>query len=202
VTSPHTIQRRYLREFWPPMLAYILIMLLVWPLVDHVQSVWGRTALALLPILPLLLVTRAIVRLVMGGDELEQRMNLIGLAIAGTVVGSLCMVGGFLAAAKVIRLDGTALLWVWPAMVALHALGRGWAARRYGGDWAMACSNDGLARHWQLGICAAAFGLILLLGWSVLSDWQRGLLCGLTASMTVCALLLRIIHRRKSEDDA
>jgi hypothetical protein len=193
------VQRRYMREFWPPMLAYILIMLLVWPLVDHVQSLWGRTALALLPILPMLLVTRAMVRLVMGSDELEQRMNLVGLAIAGTAVGTLCMVGGFLAAAKVVRLDGTVLLLVWPAMVVLHALGRGWAARRYGGDWAMACSQDGLARHWQLWICAGAFGLILLLGWRVFSDWQRGLLIGLTASLAAGALLLTL--RRKPEDE-
>ncbi|MBD8897747.1 hypothetical protein [Rhodanobacter sp. DHG33] len=196
------VQRRYMREFWPPMLAYILIMLLVWPLVDHMQSVWGRTALALLPILPVLMVTRAMVRLVTGSDELEQRMNLIGLAIAGTVVGTLCLAGGFLVAAKVVRLDGTALIWVWPAMVVLHTLGRGWAARRYGGDWAMACSNDGLARHWQLAICAAAFGLILLLGWGVLSDWQRGLLSGLTASLTMAALLSAIFRRRRLEDEA
>lgn len=195
-------QRRYMREFWPPMLAYILIMLLVWPLVDHVQSLWGRTALALLPILPVLLVTRAMVRLVMGSDELEQRMNLIGLAIAGTVVGTLCMVGGLLVAAKVIRLDGKVLLWVWPVMVLLYTLGRGWAARRYGGDWAMACSNDGLAKHWQIWIAAAAFGLILLLGWGKLNDWQRGLLSGLTASLTISALLLTIFHRRKLEDEA
>ncbi|GAB3779985.1 hypothetical protein GCM10028797_02980 [Dyella agri] len=196
------VQRRYMREFWPPMLAYILIMLLVWPLVDHVQSLWGRTALALLPILPVLLVTRAMVRLVMGSDELEQRMNLIGLAIAGTAVGTLCLAGGFLVAAKVIRLDGTALIWVWPAMVVLHALGRGWAARRYGGDWTMACSNDGLARHWQLWACAASFGLILLLGWGAFSDWQRGLLSGLTASLAIGALLLQIFRGRKPEDGA
>lgn len=196
------VQRRYMREFWPPMLAYILIMLLVWPLVDHVQSTWGRTALALLPTLPVLLVTRALVRLGMGSDELEQRMSLIGLAIAGTAVGTLCLAGGFLVAAKVIRLDGTALIWVWPVMMLLYTLGRGWAARRYGGGWGMACNNDGLAGYWQLWICAAVFGLILLLGWSALSDWQRGLLSGLTASLTVGALLMTIFRRRKSENDA
>jgi len=202
MTSLSTIQRRYMREFWPPMLAYILIMLLVWPLVGHMQSLWGRTALALLPILPVLLVTRAIARLVMGSDELEQRMNLIGLAIAGTVVGTLCLVGGFLVAAKVVRLDGTVLLWVWPAMVVLHALGRGWAARRYGSDWVTACSNDGLAQHWQAWIGAGAFGLILLFGWSALSDWQRGMLSGITASLAFGALLLTVFRHRKSEDEA
>lgn len=198
----NTIQRRYMREFWPPMLAYILIMLLVWPLVDHVQSMWGRTALALLPILPLLLVTRAMVRLVMASDELEQRMNLIGLAIAGTVVGTLCMVGGFLAAAGVVRVNGSVLIIVWPMMVLLHQLGRGWAARRYGSDWASACSNDGRAPHWRLWICAAAFGLILLLGWSMCNDWQRGFLCGITGALAGGAVLFMARRRRKPEDEA
>ncbi|BFI97346.1 MAG: hypothetical protein RSP_28560 [Rhodanobacter sp.] len=199
--SMNASQRRYVREFWPPMLSYILIMLLVWPLVGHVQSLFVRTALALLPILPVLLVTRAMIRLVMGGDELEQRTNLIGLAIAGTVVGTLCMAAGFLVAAKVIRLDGSALIGVWPAMVVLHALGRGWAARRYGGDWIAAC-DDGLARRWQLWIAAAVFGLVLLVGWRVLSDWQRGLLIGLMASLSVGALLMTVLQRRKQGDGA
>lgn len=195
--SMNANQRRYAREFWPPMLAYILIMLLVWPLVGHLQSMWARAALALLPVVPVLLVTRAMFRLVMGSDELEQRTNLVGLAFAGTVVGALCLVGGFLVAAKVIRLDGSVLLGVWPAMVVLHALGRGWAARRYGGDWIATC-DDGLSRHWQVGIAAAVFGLILLLGWHVLSDWQRGLLIGLTTSLAVSAVLMTILHRRRS----
>ncbi len=195
--SMNANQRRYAREFWPPMLACILIMLLVWPMVGHMQSMWARAALALLPVAPVLLVTRAMFRLVMGSYELEQRTNLIGLALAGTVVGTLCLVGGFLVAAKVIRLDGSVLLGVWPMMVVLHALGRGWAARRYGGDWIAAC-DDGLSRRWQIGIAAAVFGLILLLGWHVLSDWQRGLLIGLTTSLAVGAVLMTILHRRRS----
>lgn len=198
----NAVQRRYMREFWPSMLAYILIMLLVWPLVDHVQSVWGRAVLALLPILPVLLVTRAMVRLVMGSDELEQRLNLIGLAIAGTVVGTLCMVGGFLVVAKVLRLDGAVLLWVWPAMIVFHQLGRGWAARRYGNDWASTCNNDGLAAHWQLWLCAAVFGLILLLCWSVFNDWQRGFLAGLTGALAGGAVLFTVRRRRRPEDEA
>ena len=190
-------QRRYLREFWPPMLAYILIMLLVWPLVGHMRGMLARTALALLPILPVLLVTRAKFRLVMGGDEFEQRTSLIGLAIAGTAVGTLCLAGGLLAAARVIRLDGTVLIGVWPAMVVLHELGRGWAARRYGGEWSAAC-DDGLARHWQAWIAAAVCGLILLLAWRVLSDGQRGLLLGLATSLAVGALWMTILRRRRS----
>lgn len=195
--SMNANQRRYAREFWPPMLAYILIMLLVWPLVGHVQAMWVRAALALLPIVPVLLVTRAMFRLVMGSDELEQRTTLIGLAFAGTAVGTLCLIGGFLVAAKVIRLDGSVLLGVWPAMVALHALGRGWAARRYGGDWIATC-DDSSSRQLHAWIVAAVFGLILLLGWRVFSDWQRGLLIGLTTSLAVSAVLMTILHRRRS----
>ncbi|KRE96627.1 hypothetical protein ASG87_16725 [Frateuria sp. Soil773] len=191
------VQRRYMREFWPPMAAYMLIMLLAWPLVGRVQDAWLRVALALLPVLPVLFVTRAIVRFVLGSDELEQRLHLIGLAIAGTVVGTLCLAGGFLVAAKVIRLDGTVLIWVWPAMVVLHALGRSWAGHRYGGGWA--CGSDGLARHWQLWIVSASLGFIALAGWSQFGDWQRGVLCGISGVLAGWALVLTIRWHRKPE---
>jgi len=191
--------QRYQREFWPPMIAYIAIMFLLWPLLPKLHYVWLKAALALLPLVPVLFVVRAMVHLVLGSDELEQRIHLIGLAVAATVVSTLSLAGGFLAAAGIVKLDGVILIWVWPALVLAYAMGRAWARRRYGGDWGGDC--DGLARHWQLWIAAAAFGLVALLGWSRLDDWQRGLLCGLTISLAASALVLTIRRSIKPRDE-
>ena len=111
------VHQRYQREFWPAMTAYVLIMLLLWPLLPRVHSELLKVVLAVLPVLPVLFVVRAMVRMVLGGDELEQRIHLIGLAIAATAVSSLSLIGGFLAAAGVVRLDGSILIGVWPKLM-------------------------------------------------------------------------------------
>lgn len=198
MTRPH--YQRYQREFWPPMIAYIAIMFLLWPLLPKVHHVWLEVALALLPVVPVLFVVRAMVHLVLGSDELEQRIHLIGLAVAATVVSTVSLAGGFLAAAGIIKLDGVILIWVWPALVVIYAMGRGWARRRYGGDWD--CDGEGLAKHWQLWIAAATFGLIALMGWSRLDDWQRGMLCGMSMSLAMSALVLMLRRGGKPEDGA
>ncbi len=127
-----TYQQRYMREFFPAIAAYTLIMLLVWPLLKHVHATPARLAIALLPVVPLALVVRAFVRMVMHSDELEQRLHLIGLSISSALVVLLSITGGFLAAAKVVPLDGTALFWVFPVMMVGFAAARWWAARHYG----------------------------------------------------------------------
>ena len=109
MSKPRSIHQRYQREFWPAMLAYVAIMFLLWPLLPKVHNELLKIGLALLPVVPVLFVTRAMVRLVLGSDELEQRIHLIGLAVSVTVVGILSLAGGFLAAAGVVRLDGATL---------------------------------------------------------------------------------------------
>jgi hypothetical protein len=142
------LYQRYRREFWPPMAAYIAVMLLLWPLLPRVHNEWLKIALAQLPVVPLLFAVRAMVRLAMGGDELEQRIHLIALAIAATVVSMLSLVGGFLAAAHLINLDGTILMWMWPTLVAVYSAARVWASHRYGGagDGVGTCDRHGPVR--------------------------------------------------------
>jgi len=95
--KPRPIHQRYQREFWPAMAAYVAIMFLLWPLLPRVHNELLKIALALLPVLPVLFVVRSMVRLVLGSDELEQRIHLIGLAVSATVVSTLTLAGGFLA---------------------------------------------------------------------------------------------------------
>ncbi len=95
-----SIHQRYMREFWPAMAAYVVIMFLLWPLLPRVHSELLKIALALLPVVPVLFVIRAMqCGSCSGSDELEQRVHLIGLAVSATVVSTLSLAGGFLAAA-------------------------------------------------------------------------------------------------------
>jgi hypothetical protein len=198
------LHRRYQREFWPAMAAYVAIMLLLWPLLPQVHNALLKLTMALLPVLPVLLVVRAMVRLVLGSDELEQRIHLIGLAVAATAISTLSLTGGFLAAAGIIKLDGTILIWVWPTLVVMYAIGRSWASRRYGGAADVLCDN-GLALRWQLLFAALVIAAVAGLGRHQLSDYQFGMLCGVSGALGLGALLRTIQHwrkRRRGEHEA
>ena len=192
------LHQRYQREFWPAMTAYVLIMLLLWPLLPRVHSELLKVGLAVLPVLPVLYVVRAMVRLVLGGDELEQRIHLIGLAIAATVVSMLSLIGGFLAAADVVRLDGSILIGVWPLLVVLYAAGRSWAGRRYGAGGDVLCASS-TSQHWRLLMAALALLVIAGVGRHQLGDEQLGMLCGTAAGLALVALLLALLRRRRRD---
>jgi len=200
LSKPRSIHRRYQREFWPAMAAYIAIMFLLWPLLPRVHNELLKIALTLLPVLPVLFVVRAKVRLVLSSDELEQRIHLIGLAVAATVVSTLSLVGGFLAAADVIQLDGTILVWVWPALVLVYAAGRGWASRRYGSSSDVLC-NNGVTRYRRLLVVAMVIAAVAGLGRHQMSDYQLGMLYGMSAVLGVWGLVLAILHWRKQQRD-
>ena len=193
------LHRRYLREFWPAMAAYVAVMFLLWPLLPQVHNEWLRIALALLPMVPVLFVVRAMVRLVLGSDELEQRIHLIGLAIATTVVSALSLAGGFLAAANIVKLDGSILIWVWPTLVVVYAAGRSWASRRYGGDGDVMC-NAGLVWHWRLLLLASVFAATAWLGRNQLVDYQFDALCCISAVLATWGLILAVAHWRRRGD--
>ncbi len=125
------VEKRYLREFLPAMAAYTLVMLTVWPLVRTTDDCTLRTLIALAPVIPTLFVVRAIIRNILGADELMQRLHLEALAISAGIVAVVSLAGGFLVAAKVIELDGSILLWVFPALAATFGVVRAIAARRY-----------------------------------------------------------------------
>ena len=196
MSKPRSIHQRYQREFWPAMLAYVAIMFLLWPLLPKVHNELLKIGLALLPVVPVLFVTRAMVRLVLGSDELEQRIHLIGLAVSVTVVGTLSLAGGFLAAAGVVKLDGAILIWIWPALVVVYAVGRGWASRRYGGGGDVLC-NDSVALYWRLLLVALVIAAIAGLGRHQLGDYQLGMLCGMSAGLAAWGLVLAIVKWRR-----
>lgn len=125
-----SVERRYAREFVPALAAYVGIMLLLWPMLEHVHDTIPRTLIALSPALPVLLVARSVMRRVRDGDELEQRMFLEAAAIAGLTVGVLSLAAGFLQAAGLVELRA-GLLWVLPGLFGVFGLALWRVKQRY-----------------------------------------------------------------------
>ena len=131
------VQKRYLIEFFPAMAAYMVVVFGSFWLLRHYGDHFGtaaRSLLALLPMLPIALVARAIVRVIRDSDELERRIDLEAAAIAGLAVGLGFFSLGLLASGEVIVLDGSAVaVWVFPALCGTFGLAKLWASRRFRG---------------------------------------------------------------------
>lgn len=118
-----------------PAVAYIVVTgLCVWllkgPLAE--AQVWLRAAVSLLPLLPITLAVRAVVQIVLAGDELERRIDLEAMAIASALVGYGSLTLSLLISAEVVAISaGRALLWVFPALWLGYAAAKVWASRRY-----------------------------------------------------------------------
>ncbi|MBB6184546.1 hypothetical protein [Oleiagrimonas soli] len=125
-------QRRYVREFFPAIVAYVVILFSVWPMLQHVHTNGLRVLIALLPVLPIVFVVRAMVRLVLASDELERRIQLQAISVASLSVGLVSLALGFMAAAGVVLLKN-ALVLVLPAMFAVYGIAVWWIRRGYDG---------------------------------------------------------------------
>lgn len=123
--------RGYLRMVLPAFLAYIVIVLYLWPLGQHVASPVAKFALALTPVLPLVLVVWSMGRYINRCDELERRQHIEAIAIAAGAVGLVAMAFGFLAAAKLLAVDGAlVLILVFPALAVVYGVVCGWSKWR------------------------------------------------------------------------
>jgi hypothetical protein len=130
-------KKRYRTHVLVLMSVYVPLMFLEWPYVRHASNLPWKIVLALVPVVPVVLVIWLMAKRVMHSDELEQRLHLMALSIATATICSLCLIGGFLAAAGAIVLDGDVLIWVAPALSFLYGITHHWLGRRYGGT---ACS--------------------------------------------------------------
>jgi hypothetical protein len=91
--------RAYFRDFAPAMAAYVvaIVVVVTWGGTEG-ESPW-RFAWALLPVLPVLGVVRAVVRGLRRSDEYAQLVQLRGLAVGFAVAMVACVVLGMLAVA-------------------------------------------------------------------------------------------------------
>jgi hypothetical protein len=127
------IHRRYLREFFTAMGAYVVLIVLYGALAPRLPTSSWRFVLAIAPLLPVIGVIRAVVRLIRDEDELERRIDLEAFAIAAMVTGFgffsyglLLSVGAFPAPPAFL----VAIL-VMPGLFGSYGLARWAVSRRY-----------------------------------------------------------------------
>ncbi|MEP6634293.1 MAG: hypothetical protein ABJA62_08805 [Luteimonas sp.] len=129
------VEKRYHREFFPAMFGYCIAILGCTWLLKHTLAdapVWMRAAVSVLPMLPIALVVRAMVRGIRDRDELQRRIDLEAIAIASVVVGLGYFTLGLMAAADVFTIPGeAAMLWVFPLLCGVYGMAKHWAQRRY-----------------------------------------------------------------------
>ena len=87
----------------------------------------------LLPVLPVLLVVRAVARYMRGLDELQQRIQLQAVSITCAVVATGTFALGFLQGADLVPTVAGEMTWVLPAMFAVWGIVVGIISHRYRG---------------------------------------------------------------------
>ncbi|HEY4330265.1 MAG TPA: hypothetical protein VGN88_11060 [Phycisphaerae bacterium] len=100
VNSQKHGRRRYLIEFSLAMIIYVAVVwirgwLLQGPMFDS-QVLWAHVMVVLLPIIPVALMTIAVMRCLQSMDELMRRIQTESLAIAGVVTALMAVTYGLL----------------------------------------------------------------------------------------------------------
>lgn len=127
------VHRRYLRDFFPAMFGYVALILLYGTLVPITESVAGRAVLAILPLLPIVLLIRAMVRVLRDQDELERRIDLEAIAIAAMATAFGFFSFGLLLSAGIgwqVAPDAVAI-WVLPCLFGSFGIAKLLVSRRY-----------------------------------------------------------------------
>ena len=129
---PKRLARRYQREMWPAMTAYVLVMLAWRRVLDMVDATLLKVLIALFPALLVLWVMRAFVRYVRDSDEMQRRIELESGAVAGLVVSGIYLAAGFLQTAGLIDIPSkVAMIWVFPMLCLVYGIAKIVNARRY-----------------------------------------------------------------------
>lgn len=179
------------------MVSYVVVLLLVWPLARSSTSMPLKLLLALLPTLPVLYAIWQMAQRVWHGDELEQRTHLVALGASTAIVGVTSLVGGFLAAARVVQLDGSILVWVFPVMLISYHAAHWWVARHYGNE--LACEGDGagIPLHRRVLVFVALIALVGWLAWRRQDAFDTGMFAGMALAAALVALVRGVIRWRR-----
>lgn len=189
--------KSYQRRTMFAMSIYVVLLLLVWPLARDADSEWLKIVCALTPVFPVLYVIAMMTRKVMQSDELEQRTHLIGLGAATAVVSVFSLIGGFLAAAKVLPPNAAAvlLLWVFPVLIVAYSSVRSWTARRYGSDGCTDGVSTKYVNFLALGILVGAVALYA--AFIKHDDYLAGVAAGMSCAFIVFGLFFGWRHWTK-----
>lgn len=190
--------RAYQWQTMLSMVAYMALLLLVWPLARSADGWAAKGLFALAPVAPMLYLFTLMARRIRDSDELQQRMHLMSLGVAAVLTATLSLVGGFLAAAHVLQVDGSILIWVFPVMMASYGIGRSLIIRRYGGDM-FACEGEaGIPGHVRALLVAVVMAVVAGYAYVKKDDQVWGFFAGMTAAFLVFAVLQLVRHRRKA----
>jgi hypothetical protein len=113
------VHKRYLREFIPAILIYMLLVYLSVRWLRSVDGTVARAAVTLLPVLPIAFIIRAMVRAIRGQDELERRTDLESISIGGAIGGFGFFSYGMLINAGVLQAPPaqSVAIWVLPVLM-------------------------------------------------------------------------------------
>jgi len=181
--------RRYQRQSMAAMVAYVALLLLVWPLARTADGLTLKMLAALAPVVPMLWLFVLMARHIRDSDELEQRMHLMALGVATVVTAVFSLIGGFLATAHVVALDGSVLVWVFPLMMASYGIARMVLVQRYGGE-PLACAGTGIPLYQRLLLVAFLMGGVALVAWTKNDMQAWGVFCGMACVFAVFGVLL------------
>lgn len=194
---PRFTERRYQARTILAMVMYVVVLLLVWPLARSSTSMPLRVLLALLPALPVLYVIWQMAQRVWHSDELQQRTHLIALGASTATVGVTSLIGGFLAASGVVKLDGSILVWVFPVTLISYYVAQWWVARHYGNELSCDGRDAGIPLRWRMLILAALMALVGWIAWRRHDAFDTGVFLGMAAVAVVVALVRVIISWRR-----
>lgn len=189
-------KRQYQQHVLAAMGVYTALITLAWPLVRITHSVPLKVLLAVTTAMPVIYVMVQLVRLIRDSDELERFTHLVALSAATAVVCALSLVGGFLSVAGVVQLDGSILIWVYPAMALCYGLVHGLVRRRYGvGMW---CEEVSARQYLYVSLFGIALIALALLLPHRLGEWRQGAMYGAGVVFIVAGLgLAAAYHYRR-----
>ncbi|AUZ56211.1 hypothetical protein B1L07_15230 [Stenotrophomonas acidaminiphila] len=132
-TAPLALRRRYSREMMIAMSAYVVLLVLSILLLKRVEGTALRACIALLPVPPIAMTLRAMIRYIRDADELQQRIELQAVSFAAAFVSLLYLTGGLLQSARVLDVAASAaMIWVFPLVCLAYGLAKIVVSRRYG----------------------------------------------------------------------
>jgi len=191
-------RRSYDLRIMIAMAVYVVVFLSVWPHVRGASDTLVKVAYTLTPVPPLLYVLWVMAMRILRSDELQQRQHLIGLGVATLVVSIVSIVAGFLAAADLLSLDTTSiiLVWIFPLLIIVYSIARGYAARRYGGN--PLCDDDERMPAHQRFLIGGAVSLFLAAFVYLRSGSNPALLvvAGMAVAQFVAAFFFRLRYLR------
>lgn len=125
-------RRRFLREFLPAMVLYVVAVIGSVYLLKRVDEPILRTLVALMPVPPIAFAMRAMVRRIRDADELQRQIELEALSVATLLVSLGYLTAGLLQKARVIDVPSSvAMIWVFPLVCVVYGFAKILVGRRY-----------------------------------------------------------------------